>query len=493
MARVARLAIALLCVLFGAAVVASKPALRLERIDPSAFATSGKIRVFASLVELEGQVVDDKAASSFRLRVDEKTTLTPEKVEPFRTAAVPIDLVLVIESAALYGVQKLPLPSVPASPAPTKKNKGKAKTAPPVVAPPMIPRVAPGELPLDRVKEALAGLLEARPAQTRVLIVDYGGEVTPHPPFRPPAAAQSALEDLSPDDESGDVHLVDAVRAALLELNRPRKDEDGPPPRRLIVVVSDGINAQMDRKTFRALGDAAALSGVPIHAIAFSPTDDRGPLINLGEISKRSNGTFRWAKNADELKAQIETLATELDQQYVLTFALPFDKVDGHRYELECEDLRSNRLRFEAGASVFGWSGAIERRSLVWTLLPWTGGVLGVLIALYLLLAIILRITSRKAPLAVLEFVDGPRRGERIALSRRAVVIGKAGAIALDDPAVSTRHAELHYDGRGWRLTDLKSTNGTFVDGTRIDGSVYLQPGNVVQLGQTRLTLVGVS
>jgi hypothetical protein len=489
MARAARFALVLACVLFGAAVVASKPALRLERIDPSTFASSGKIRVFASLVELEGQVDDGKAAASFRLRVDDKASIAPEKVEPFRTAAVPLDLVLVIESAALYGVQKLPLPSAPTA---TKKRKHASKVAPPVVAPPVIAQVATGDLPLDRVKEALATLLEARPAQTRVLVVDYGGEVTSHPPFRTPSAAESALEDVSPDDESGDVHLVDAVRAALLELNRPQKDApaDAPPPRRLIVVVSDGINAQMDRKTFRALGDAAALSGVPIHSIAFSPTDDRGPLINLGEISKRSNGTFRWAKNADELKAQIETLTAELDQQYVLTFALPFEKLDGHRYELTCEDVRSNPLRFEAGASVFGWHGAIERRSVLRTILEWAGGVLGVLLALYLLFAIALRLFARKAPLAALEFADGPRRGERIAITSRVLLIGKAGHIALDDPAVSTRHAELRFDGRGWRLTDLDSTNGTFVDGQRVTGSVYVQPGNLVQVGQTRLTLV---
>ena len=76
----------------------------------------------------------------------------------------------------------------------------------------------------------------------------------------------------------------------------------------------------MDKNAFRTLGHSAAKDLVPIHTIAFSPRDDRGPLLNLGEISKLSNGTFRWARNADDLRDQIETLADELYKQYVLTF-----------------------------------------------------------------------------------------------------------------------------------------------------------------------------
>ncbi len=491
------------CLAVGVA-FATKPALRLERIDPGTFATDGTVRLFASLVELEGQVDDSKAARSFSLRIDGKRAIAPERVEPFRTAALPLDLVLVIESSALYGVQKLapPTKSEPApTPSPTKRRRGKHAPppkfapTPPTPSAPVIPAVAPGELPLDRVKDALATLLETRAAHTRVLVIDYGGEVTPHPPFRPAQATSGALDELSPDEESGDLRLVDAVRAALVELNRPRPDgATEAPPRRLIVVVSDGLNAQMDRKTFRALGDAAAMAHVPIHSIAFSPGDDRGPLLNLGEISKRSNGTFRWARNVDDLKAQIETLGDELDKQYVLTFALPIDKLEGHSFELACEALRSNRLRYDAGGSVFGYTGPTERRSRIWVVAGWLGVILAGLVVAYLLFAIALRVLGgrgrrgrSRAPASLL-FLDGAQKGERFLLpADRALVLGKGGTVIIDDPAASTRHCELAFDGRGWLVTDLGSTNGTWLDGRRLDGPTYLAPGQILQLGQTRL------
>src|SRR5262249_42608260 len=40
--------------------------------------------------------------------------------------------------------------------------------------------------------------------------------------------------------------------------------------------------------------------------------------------------------------------------------------------------------------------------------------------------------------------------------------------IALDDASVSRNHAEVFTTGRGWRVRDLKSTNGTFLNGNRL-------------------------
>lgn len=54
--------------------------------------------------------------------------------------------------------------------------------------------------------------------------------------------------------------------------------------------------------------------------------------------------------------------------------------------------------------------------------------------------------------------------------------------IVLDDPLVSRRHATLHR-GRAATLTDLGSFNGTFVNGSRIHGSVRLNSGDQVSFG----------
>jgi pSer/pThr/pTyr-binding forkhead associated (FHA) protein len=62
-------------------------------------------------------------------------------------------------------------------------------------------------------------------------------------------------------------------------------------------------------------------------------------------------------------------------------------------------------------------------------------------------------------------------------------------AIVVDDQFVSAEHAVLTFRGRTWYLEDLKSTNGTFVNGSPIDGVEPVGYGDEIQLGQVRLRL----
>lgn len=56
--------------------------------------------------------------------------------------------------------------------------------------------------------------------------------------------------------------------------------------------------------------------------------------------------------------------------------------------------------------------------------------------------------------------------------------------IILDHPSVSRNHMELFFDPEGnVFLTDLSSSNGTFVNGKRIIGSVQLRPNDIVKAG----------
>lgn len=59
---------------------------------------------------------------------------------------------------------------------------------------------------------------------------------------------------------------------------------------------------------------------------------------------------------------------------------------------------------------------------------------------------------------------------ERLMVTRPAVTIGQAPSndLVLDDDTVSSRHARLEFEMGGWKLTDLGSTNGTFVDGVQL-------------------------
>lgn len=54
--------------------------------------------------------------------------------------------------------------------------------------------------------------------------------------------------------------------------------------------------------------------------------------------------------------------------------------------------------------------------------------------------------------------------------------------VVLSDPAVSREHARLIFRGSNWIVQDLKSTNGTFLNGARV-GRSELRPGDRLMLG----------
>jgi hypothetical protein len=62
-------------------------------------------------------------------------------------------------------------------------------------------------------------------------------------------------------------------------------------------------------------------------------------------------------------------------------------------------------------------------------------------------------------------------------------------AIVVDDQFASAEHAVLTYRGRTWYVEDLDSTNGTFVNGARVEGVAPLGYGDELQIGQVRLRL----
>jgi hypothetical protein len=67
-------------------------------------------------------------------------------------------------------------------------------------------------------------------------------------------------------------------------------------------------------------------------------------------------------------------------------------------------------------------------------------------------------------------------------------VVGRSNAcnIRMDDPAVSGEHAALWWDGLVWRLRDLASRNGTWIDSAPLPAgqAVALRASSVVSFGQ---------
>jgi len=56
--------------------------------------------------------------------------------------------------------------------------------------------------------------------------------------------------------------------------------------------------------------------------------------------------------------------------------------------------------------------------------------------------------------------------------------------VVVNEPTVSGRHCRLTKLDAGWQLTDLGSTNGTYVNGQRVDQTVPVEPSDRITLGQ---------
>jgi len=82
--------------------------------------------------------------------------------------------------------------------------------------------------------------------------------------------------------------------------------------------------------------------------------------------------------------------------------------------------------------------------------------------------------------------------GTRYPLTAGITTIGREGCdILLADARVSRQHAQIVLRGDIPYITDLNSSNGTFVNGQRLYTDHPLRPGDVIQMGNTRLIVSG--
>ena len=83
-----------------------------------------------------------------------------------------------------------------------------------------------------------------------------------------------------------------------------------------------------------------------------------------------------------------------------------------------------------------------------------------------------------------------PRVGERFSL-RASTSIGRDAGndIPLSDEAASARHAVLELREDEWWVVDLGSTNGTLVNGTRIERAERVRFGDELAIGRIAMRL----
>lgn len=488
----------------------SKPSYRIlvDRLEHEPAAITGtRLRIHLSALTLQGQRLDLTDPKTIQTYVGPSQLKAPYALGTFGATDAALAVVLVVQATLDYQ-EVLPVLAETLEPA----------------------------------------LLSKLADDTQIALLAYG-EATGTGKLGPLKSVRGKLAQLQDDGTAGDPALLETVERALLLLKKAKAEPAGRALRKLIVVIADGRDRAGDRERVTRLGLRAAKEGVRIHTLAHSPTDQRRPLLLLGELSRRSLGTFRWLQRgkADSWTPAFEQLQEEITGQYVLTYFLDADqdpagkrlrvttvgrteatsedrqpdlKVPPARCAGEpcagyCTGTRCVVVRDDGGRGVLGWIlliGGIGVGALVGL------GVLG-----YVLTA---RQHRRAHPLAPpppgatpgaapgalpgaghpawrgapapapvppravphLLFVSGPRAGERIPL-RHGFLIGKAPGcdLLLDDSYASSHHAQIGMDHAGaCRLYDRGSTNGTYLNGARVTDAA-LEHGASIRVGSTEL------
>lgn len=92
-----------------------------------------------------------------------------------------------------------------------------------------------------------------------------------------------------------------------------------------------------------------------------------------------------------------------------------------------------------------------------------------------------------RAPTRVQPVLD--LNDQRYSLNAASIILGRASDadIPVDDTGVSRRHLEIRTQGNASWAVDLGSTNGSYINGQRLNGSMELTDGSVITMGRTRM------
>ena len=86
---------------------------------------------------------------------------------------------------------------------------------------------------------------------------------------------------------------------------------------------------------------------------------------------------------------------------------------------------------------------------------------------------------------------EGPLAGTVVPLGTDQITLGRApdSTLVIDDDYASSRHARIYPSEGAWFVEDLGSTNGTWIDRSRITSPTVLPAGTPLRIGRTTLQL----
>ena len=354
--------------------------------------------------------------------------------------------------------------------------------------------------------------------QDHIAVVTYNDEAYDlrHSFSKDPDAAAKALDDFASDLQRGEPQAHPPLPKLLGEvlpylIKSGFKAENLPDRRMLFIVtaghdrtVASGRERSISDKVDRLVRSARDPSFGPlrkIYTVGVHGFTERDKLAPFRSLAERTGGAYSDAEFRDDFDAveeSIVALGERILKQYVVTW--------------EPEDWRGGKGKLRLDVDVKGSKVWHDIQRTVWKErpLPWLsivlwvlGGILGIILLIGIIRAIIRGVSARRAAApapveqpempsgklrAVLYVKTGSYAGEEVYLTNQITTMGKSDAcdLVFEDPRMSRRHAAVRIEDMRFEISDLKSTNGTFVDGRKIE-KCFLKDGDSIRVGETEL------
>jgi len=100
-----------------------------------------------------------------------------------------------------------------------------------------------------------------------------------------------------------------------------------------------------------------------------------------------------------------------------------------------------------------------------------------------------LRLEEAKSSSPVLVVISGKPLGKSFFITKESIVLGRdlAADISIGETSISRRHTEFRMTPDGIVVSDMGSTNGTFVNDQKVEGAKQLADGDLIRCGSTIL------
>lgn len=176
----------------------------------------------------------------------------------------------------------------------------------------------------EGVREAIVSWIDGMGEMDQAAILTFGDEITLLSDFTADTAAlQSIAEGIAPTDSNTQLY-----NGILRGLDVAKRQSTELPIRRVLVILSDGMDDFPSGATMAEVTEKADDAGVPIYAVGVEDRDNHAELNELGSIARLSGGEL-YLTEQDALLRGYETIYQRIQSGYVAQIVLDHTVADG--------------------------------------------------------------------------------------------------------------------------------------------------------------------